>query len=201
MATMSPTVIVPDADRAHYMPGAKPIILKLIVDTASRKLLGAQAVGPGNGDKRMDVAAVALTAGMTVDQISKLDLCYAPSLFACDGQHHHRRQCRTQQTRRAGGRNCLHGREKENSTPKMISSFWMSAARRSTRRNACQTRLSFHLEPCVPVWLSCPKTRRSSLSARCLSAVMKRLKSCKAQASPRFALWTVGSSLGLMKNC
>jgi NADPH-dependent 2,4-dienoyl-CoA reductase/sulfur reductase-like enzyme/rhodanese-related sulfurtransferase len=72
------TVIVPDADRAHYMPGAKPIILKLVVDTASRKLLGAQAVGPGNGDKRMDVAAVALTAGMTVDQISKLDLCYAP---------------------------------------------------------------------------------------------------------------------------
>ncbi|HVV71620.1 MAG TPA: flavoprotein oxidoreductase, partial [Verrucomicrobiae bacterium] len=44
----------------------------------SRKLLGAEAVGPGAGDKRMDVAAVALTAGMTVDQISKLDLCYAP---------------------------------------------------------------------------------------------------------------------------
>lgn len=72
------TVLVPDADRAHYMPGAKPIILKLVVDTRSRKLLGAQAVGLGNGDKRMDVAAVAITAGMTVDQVSKLDLCYAP---------------------------------------------------------------------------------------------------------------------------
>ncbi len=71
-------MIVPDADRAHYMPGAKPIILKLVVETASRKLLGAQAVGPGNGDKRMDVAATAITAGMTVDQLSKLDLCYAP---------------------------------------------------------------------------------------------------------------------------
>jgi NADPH-dependent 2,4-dienoyl-CoA reductase/sulfur reductase-like enzyme/rhodanese-related sulfurtransferase len=72
------TVIVPDADRAHYMPGAKPIILKLVVDTKTRKLLGAQAVGPGNGDKRMDVAAMAITAGMTVDQLSKVDLCYAP---------------------------------------------------------------------------------------------------------------------------
>ena len=72
------TVIVPDADRAHYMPGAKLLILKLIVDTVSRKLLGAQAVGPGNGDKRMDVAAMAITAGMTVDQLSKVDLCYAP---------------------------------------------------------------------------------------------------------------------------
>jgi len=72
------TVIVPDVDRAHYMPGAKPIVLKLVVDTKNRKLLGAQAVGPGNGDKRMDVAAMAITAGMTVDQLSKVDLCYAP---------------------------------------------------------------------------------------------------------------------------
>jgi NADPH-dependent 2,4-dienoyl-CoA reductase/sulfur reductase-like enzyme/rhodanese-related sulfurtransferase len=72
------TVIVPDSDRAHYMPGAKLIILKLVVDAKSRKLLGAQAVGPGNGDKRMDVAAMAITTGMTVDQLSKVDLCYAP---------------------------------------------------------------------------------------------------------------------------
>jgi hypothetical protein len=35
-------------------------------------------VGPGAGDKRMDVAAMAITAGMTVDQISKVNLCYAP---------------------------------------------------------------------------------------------------------------------------
>ena len=72
------TVLVPDVDRAHYMPSAKPIILKLVVDAKNRRLLGAQAVGPGNGDKRIDVAATAITAGMTVDQVSKLDLCYAP---------------------------------------------------------------------------------------------------------------------------
>lgn len=72
------TVLVPDADRAHYMPTARPVILKLVVDERTRKLLGAQAVGPGAGDKRMDVAAMAITAGMTVDQLSKVDLCYAP---------------------------------------------------------------------------------------------------------------------------
>jgi NADPH-dependent 2,4-dienoyl-CoA reductase/sulfur reductase-like enzyme/rhodanese-related sulfurtransferase len=72
------TVLVPDADHPHYMPGAKRIIIKLVVDAATRKLLGAQAVGPGAGDKRIDVAAMALTAGMTVDQLSKADLCYAP---------------------------------------------------------------------------------------------------------------------------
>ena len=72
------TVLVPDTDRPHYMPTAKPLILKLVVDSRTRKLLGAQAVGPGAGDKRMDVAAMAITAGMTVDQLSKVDLCYAP---------------------------------------------------------------------------------------------------------------------------
>jgi rhodanese-related sulfurtransferase len=72
------TVLVPDGDRPHYMPTAKPLIIKLVVDSRSRKLLGAQAVGPGAGDKRMDVAAMAITAGMTVDQLSKVDLCYAP---------------------------------------------------------------------------------------------------------------------------
>ncbi len=72
------TVLVPDLDRPHYMPTAKPLIIKLVVDLRTRKLLGAQAVGPGAGDKRMDVVAMAITAGMTVDQLSKVDLCYAP---------------------------------------------------------------------------------------------------------------------------
>jgi rhodanese-related sulfurtransferase len=72
------SVLVPDADQPHYMPSARSVIIKLVVDDRTRKLLGAQAVGPGAGDKRMDVAAMALTAGMTVDQLSKVDLCYAP---------------------------------------------------------------------------------------------------------------------------
>jgi len=72
------TVLVPDGDRPHYMPTAKPLIIKLVVDSKCRKLLGAQAVGPGAGDKRIDVAAMAITAGMTVEQLSKVDLCYAP---------------------------------------------------------------------------------------------------------------------------
>lgn len=72
------TVLVPETDQPHYMPEAKPVIIKLVVDSGTRKLLGAQAVGPGAGDKRINVAAMAITAGMTVDQLSKVDLCYAP---------------------------------------------------------------------------------------------------------------------------
>ncbi|MCC6697094.1 MAG: FAD-dependent oxidoreductase [Candidatus Hydrogenedentes bacterium] len=72
------TVLAPSPDKAHYMPTAKTLMLKLVIDRGSRKLLGAQAVGPGDGSKRIDVAAMALTASMTVDQLDKVDLCYAP---------------------------------------------------------------------------------------------------------------------------
>jgi NADPH-dependent 2,4-dienoyl-CoA reductase/sulfur reductase-like enzyme/rhodanese-related sulfurtransferase/two-component sensor histidine kinase len=72
------TVLTGAPDREHFMPDAKALMLKLIVDASSRRLLGVQAAGPGHGDKRIDVAMAAITAGMTVDQISNLDLCYAP---------------------------------------------------------------------------------------------------------------------------
>ncbi len=72
------TAHAPAPDKAHFMPEARLLILKLIADRRSRKLIGAQSVGPGAGDKRIDVAAMAITAGMTVDQLANADLCYAP---------------------------------------------------------------------------------------------------------------------------
>ena len=72
------TVLVPAPDREHFVPGANLLMLKLVVDRKTRKLLGAQAVGPGCTDKRIDVAATAIVAQMTVEQIANLDLCYAP---------------------------------------------------------------------------------------------------------------------------
>lgn len=72
------TAMAPGPDRAHYMTAAAPLLLKLVVDRRTRRLLGAQATGPGAGDKRIDVAAMAITAEMTVDQLANADLCYAP---------------------------------------------------------------------------------------------------------------------------
>ncbi len=72
------TILTPAPDKAHYYPSAKLLMMKMIVDRKSRKLLGLQVVGPGAADKRIDVAATAISAGMTIDQISHLDLCYAP---------------------------------------------------------------------------------------------------------------------------
>jgi NADPH-dependent 2,4-dienoyl-CoA reductase/sulfur reductase-like enzyme/rhodanese-related sulfurtransferase len=72
------TILSPSPDKAHFYPGAKTIAIKLVADTKSRKLLGAQIIGPGDVDKRIDVAAVSLGFGATVDQIANFDLGYAP---------------------------------------------------------------------------------------------------------------------------
>jgi len=72
------TALAPAADRAHYMPTSKPLLLKIVADKKSRRLLGVQATGPGGGDKRIDVAAMAIAAGMTVNQLAQTDLCSAP---------------------------------------------------------------------------------------------------------------------------
>ena len=73
------TVLTHAPDREHFSPGAKPLMIKLVVDTQTRRLLGAQAVGPGHADKRINIATMAIIAQMTVDQIANLDLCYAPA--------------------------------------------------------------------------------------------------------------------------
>lgn len=72
------SAIVPAGDKAHYYPETKDIIIKLIADKTTKKLLGAEIIGEGVVDKRIDIIATALTFGATVDQVSKLDLAYAP---------------------------------------------------------------------------------------------------------------------------
>lgn len=72
------TAIVPAHDRAHYYPTAKPVILKLVVNRLTGRLLGVQAVGPGDTIKRIDVAVAAITFGAKVHDVANLDLGYAP---------------------------------------------------------------------------------------------------------------------------
>jgi len=63
---------------AGYYPGAESITLKLLFDPATAKILGAQAVGGLGVDKRIDVLAVAIQAGMTVFDLEEMELAYAP---------------------------------------------------------------------------------------------------------------------------
>ena len=72
------TALIPAPDREHFIPGAKTLLMKFVVDTKTRCLLGAQAIGSNHVDKRIDVAAMAVYNKMTIDQIANMDLCYAP---------------------------------------------------------------------------------------------------------------------------
>jgi rhodanese-related sulfurtransferase len=63
---------------AGYYPGAEPIALKVLFAPGTGKLLGAQAVGRDGVDKRIDVLAAALHAGLSVHDLAELELAYAP---------------------------------------------------------------------------------------------------------------------------
>ena len=63
---------------AGYYPGAEPMALKILFAPDDGKLLGAQAIGHDGVDKRIDVLATALKAGMTVHDLAELELAYAP---------------------------------------------------------------------------------------------------------------------------
>ncbi|MHC5103790.1 MAG: FAD-dependent oxidoreductase, partial [Planctomycetota bacterium] len=71
-------IYVHPASHAGYYPGAMPISLKLLFDPKDGKILGAQAVGADGVDKRIDVIAVAMRAGLTVQDLKDLELSYAP---------------------------------------------------------------------------------------------------------------------------
>ncbi|RJO70968.1 flavoprotein oxidoreductase [Nocardia panacis] len=72
------TVVIESTGRAGYYPGAEPMTVKMLAERGAGRLLGVQIVGREGAAKRVDIAAVALTARMTVAQMTMLDLGYAP---------------------------------------------------------------------------------------------------------------------------
>ncbi|MEU3096253.1 FAD-dependent oxidoreductase [Streptomyces sp. NPDC006967] len=72
------SVTIESTSRAGYYPNASPMTVKMLAELRTGRLLGVQIVGHEGAGKRVDIAAVALTAGMTVDRMTALDLGYAP---------------------------------------------------------------------------------------------------------------------------
>ncbi|WP_279486966.1 FAD-dependent oxidoreductase [Actinomadura sp. 6K520] len=72
------SAVVKSTTRAGYHPGATEMWTKLIVERRSGRLLGAQIVGAENAAKRVDGLAIALWNGMTAEEMTGLDLGYAP---------------------------------------------------------------------------------------------------------------------------
>ncbi|MFG2511203.1 FAD-dependent oxidoreductase [Streptomyces sp. NPDC048584] len=72
------SVTIESTSRAGYYPNPSPMTVKMLAELRTGRLLGVQIVGREGAGKRVDIAAVALTAGMTVDRMTALDLGYAP---------------------------------------------------------------------------------------------------------------------------
>lgn len=67
-----------DANHAGYYPGAKPMMIKIIAEEGTGRILGAQIIGEAGVDKRVDVLATAIAGRMTVFDLESLDLAYSP---------------------------------------------------------------------------------------------------------------------------
>jgi len=72
------TSLTRDNSHAHYYPGAKPVMIKVIAEEGTGRLLGAQVLGEEGIDKRVDVLATAIAGKMSVFELEGLDLAYSP---------------------------------------------------------------------------------------------------------------------------
>ncbi|MFZ7101948.1 MAG: FAD-dependent oxidoreductase [Peptococcaceae bacterium] len=72
------TAFVPGPDKAHFFPGKKLILTKLIADRKTGRILGGQLIGPGDIARRLDILVTAVSFGGTAHQLANLDLAYAP---------------------------------------------------------------------------------------------------------------------------
>ena len=66
------------SSHAGYYPGAAQMSMKLIFDKETGKIYGAQAIGADGVEKRIDVIATAIKGGLTVEDLTNVELCYAP---------------------------------------------------------------------------------------------------------------------------
>lgn len=71
-------VYLAPSSHAGYYPGAEPMFIKVLFEQPSGRILGAQLVGFGGVDKRLDVLAAAIRSGLTADDLAELELGYAP---------------------------------------------------------------------------------------------------------------------------
>ncbi len=71
-------VYVIPSDKVGIMPGSSPIHFKLIFELPTGRILGAQAIGKGAVDKRIDVIATLISLNGTLDSLKELELCYSP---------------------------------------------------------------------------------------------------------------------------
>ena len=72
------SVVITKKDKAGYMPEVENITLKLVADRRSHRILGAQAIGCGDADKKINNISIGLAHRVTVENLLDVDFTYAP---------------------------------------------------------------------------------------------------------------------------
>lgn len=72
------SVMITKKDKAGYMPEVENITLKLVADRRSHRILGAQAIGCGDADKKINNISIGLSHRITVENLLDIDFTYAP---------------------------------------------------------------------------------------------------------------------------
>ena len=72
------TVMITKRDKAGYMPDAENVTLKLVASRRTHQLMGGQAIGCGDADKRINTLSAAILAGITAEELAGADITYAP---------------------------------------------------------------------------------------------------------------------------
>lgn len=72
------SVVAVTDDKAHYYPGSSSFIMKLVAEEKTHRILGFQVLGGGNVDKVTDIAVLAISKGMKLEEFNSMDFAYAP---------------------------------------------------------------------------------------------------------------------------
>ncbi len=96
-------IVIHAGSHASYYPGSQQLSLKLVFGLDGR-ILGAQGIGADGVDKRIDVIATAINAGLSVQDLTELELAYAPPFGSAKDPVNVARLCREQRPRRASTR-------------------------------------------------------------------------------------------------
>ncbi len=72
------SIVLSPLSSSSYYPGYSNLVMKLIIERGTERILGAQVIGEKGADKRLDVLATAMVAGLKGSQLKELELCYAP---------------------------------------------------------------------------------------------------------------------------
>lgn len=72
------SIVLSPLSSSSYYPGFSNLQMKLLVERGTERILGAQVIGEKGADKRLDVIATAMLAGLKGSQLKELELCYAP---------------------------------------------------------------------------------------------------------------------------